>query len=136
MPHGFQKINFQIVVYERFFPGREEHLAVYYTSPQSIQRFLFVGSLVTYYWILIGWFFKLSVQMCQRLIVIYRRGNFVYHPWGCTSIYRSLSYPFRSLDFLLKSNACINLNRRIVTSWFHSYFCWLNYSLLFFWWIY
>ena len=23
--------------------------------------------------------------------------NFVYHNWGCTSIYQLLSYPFRSL---------------------------------------
>ena len=26
----------------------------------------------------------------------YWRSNFVYHHWGCTSIYLSLSYPFRS----------------------------------------
>ncbi len=35
--------------------------------------------------------------MFQPLIVIYRWGDFVYHYWGNTSIYRPLSYPFRSL---------------------------------------
>ena len=38
--------------------------------------------------------------MFQQLIVIYRRDNFVYHHLKCTSIYRPLSYPFRSLDIL------------------------------------
>ena len=28
--------------------------------------------------ILVGWFIKLSVQIFQQLILIYRRGNFVY----------------------------------------------------------
>ena len=50
-----------------------------------------------YYWILIGWLIKLSVQTLPILIVNYRTGNFVYHNWGCTLIYRPLSYPFRSL---------------------------------------
>ena len=27
-----------------------------------------------------------------------RMGNFVYHHWGCSSIFQSLSYPFRSLS--------------------------------------
>ena len=40
---------------------------------------------------------KLSVQTVQPLIVIYRRGNFMYNRAGCTSIYRSLSNPFKSL---------------------------------------
>ena len=26
-----------------------------------------------------------------------RRGNFIYYNWGCTSFYRTVSYPFRSL---------------------------------------
>ena len=39
-----------------------------------------------FYWILIGWFIELSVQTFQQLIVIYRKGNFVYYRWGCTSI--------------------------------------------------
>ena len=32
---------------------------------------------------------------------MHRRGNFVYHYWGFTLIYRPLSYPFRSLLTLL-----------------------------------
>ena len=38
--------------------------------------------------------------MFQQLIVLYKIGNFVYHQyhWGCTSIYRPLSYPFKSVD--------------------------------------
>ncbi len=46
---------------------------------------------------LIGCFIKSSVQPFQPLILIYRRDNIVYYHWGCTSIYRPLSYPFRSL---------------------------------------
>ena len=34
----------------------------------------------------------------QPLILIYRRGNFVYHYLGCILIYRPLSYPFRCLN--------------------------------------
>ena len=48
--------------------------------------------------ILIHWFSKLSVQTFKPLIIIYRRCNFVYHYWGCTSIYWQLSYLFRSLQ--------------------------------------
>ena len=48
-------------------------------------------------WILIGCFIKFSVQTFQPLILITRMGNFLYHYWGCTSIYRPLSYPLRSL---------------------------------------
>ena len=40
-----------------------------------------------------GLAFKLSVQTFQPL----QKGNFVRHHWKCTSIYRPLSYPFRSL---------------------------------------
>ena len=77
--------------------------AVYYTSPQSfIKCFLihWFNNFGYYYWILIGWFIKLSVQMFKPLIVICSRGNFVYH-WGCTQIYRPLSYPFRSLEIYI-----------------------------------
>ena len=56
--------------------------------------FFFVG--LKTYWIFIGCFIKLNVQSFQRLILIYRRGSFVYQ--GSTSIYRSLSYPFRSMS--------------------------------------
>ena len=45
-----------------------------------------------FYWILICCFIKF-----QPLIVIYKRGNFVYHHWGRIYIFRPLSYPFRSL---------------------------------------
>ena len=45
----------------------------------------------------IGCLNKLSVQTFQSLILIYRRGNFVCHHWGCTWIHLPLSYPFRSL---------------------------------------
>ena len=67
---------------------------VYYTSHQSIFNnvFLFVDwTTLGIFWILIGWFIELSVQTFQTKIVIYRWGNFVYHHWGCTSIYRRLS---------------------------------------------
>ena len=53
----------------------------------------------------------LRVQTFQLLIVIYRRSNLVYYYWGCTSIYRPLSYPFRSFsssgDILLYF--CLNI---------------------------
>ncbi len=41
-----------------------------------------------------------SLNWVSKLIVIYRRVNFVYRHshWGCTSIYRPLSYSFRSLE--------------------------------------
>ena len=46
----------------------------------------------------LGWCIKLSVQKFQPLILIYKRDDIlVNHDWGCTSIYRQLSYPFRSL---------------------------------------
>ena len=63
--------------------------------------FIFVGK--QHWGILLhflNWFIKLSGQTFQPLILIYRRGNFVYHHWECTSIYRPLSYPFRSLVLL------------------------------------
>ena len=44
-----------------------------------IMRFsyLLANNFGNFYYILIGWFIKLSVQTLQQLIVIYRRGNFV-----------------------------------------------------------
>ena len=64
--------------------------------------FLFVG-LTTLgacieFWLVGSW--SLIVQtFLQQLIVIWRRGNFVLHKWGCncTLTYRPLSYPFRYL---------------------------------------
>ena len=41
----------------------------------------------------------MSIRTFQSLIAIYRRSSFVYHYWGCTSINRPLSYPFRSLGW-------------------------------------
>ena len=34
-----------------------------------------------------------SIQTFQPISVIYRRGNFVNHQWGCLYIYHPLSYP-------------------------------------------
>ena len=50
---------------------------------------------------LIGWFIKSSVHTFLPLILIYWRGNFVCKYWGCTSIYRPLSYPFKSLIYII-----------------------------------
>ena len=73
--------------------------AVYYTGPQSfIIMFSYSLAQQLYglpYLVLISWLIKLSVQTFQSLIVIYKRGDFVYHNWACTSIYRPLSYPIR-----------------------------------------
>ena len=67
--------------------GRRRHWAVYCTSPQSL--------LISF---LIRWFNNFgNFSTFQPLIVIYRSNNFVYHHWGCVSIYQPLSYPFRSL---------------------------------------
>ena len=41
------------------------------------------------------------------IISIYRRGNFVCHNLGCTSIYRKLSDPSRSLS--INDNKAINI---------------------------
>ena len=65
----------------------------------------------------------------QALILTYRnrRGNFVYHRWGCTLIYWPLSYPFRSLqnciqrkDFL--EGFCIKISRRRTYKHTHKFF--------------
>ena len=77
--------------------GERGHWAVFYTSPQSfkITFFLLVGlTTLVIYCMLIGW---LSVKTFQPLIVIFIMGNFVYRHWGCTSMYRLLSYRLRSL---------------------------------------
>ena len=77
--------------------------AVYYTSPQSF-NIRWLNSFGDVNCILIDWFIKLSVQIFQPLIVIYKKGIFVYHQWGCTLIYRPFSYPFRSLKKWKKAN--------------------------------
>ena len=38
--------------------------------------------------VLIGWLIKLSVRTFQPIILIYRKYNYVYHHWKCTSIYQ------------------------------------------------
>ena len=45
-------------------------------------------------------------------IVIYRRDNFVYHLWGCTSINRPMSYPFRYLLIKRMSNLLVEYVKR------------------------
>ena len=44
----------------------------------------------------------------QPLTLIYRRGYSVYHNWGRTSIYRPLSYPFRSLGIFTEYSSCLS----------------------------
>ena len=68
----------------------------FYNNVFFIRRLYNFGD---FYWILICWFNKLSVQTFQPLILICRKVNFVYHHWSCTSIYLPLSYNFRSLYF-------------------------------------
>ena len=67
-----------VLAYQR----KKGQWAVYYTSPQKLWGLL---------WILIGWFIKLSFQTFKLLILIYRRGSFVYH-WGCTFMSYSLMH--------------------------------------------
>ena len=73
------------------------HCAVKYTSLQSF-LIRWLNNFGDFNLILISWLvFQLIVDTFQPLLVIYIRGNFVYHHWKCTPIYRSLSYPFRFL---------------------------------------
>ena len=54
-------------------------MTVYYTGPQV---FLFIGLAALGTFIEFDWFVhSVSVQMLQPLILIYKRGNFVYHHW-------------------------------------------------------
>ena len=53
-----------------------------------------------YCWILIDQLQTGSVQTFQPIILIYKRGNFDFHHWGCISIYSTMSYPQRSLVIL------------------------------------
>ena len=63
--------------------------------------FLFVGltTLGTFikFWLVCSF----SWDAAQPLIVIYRRGNFVYHLKRCTPIYWPLSYPLGFLGFII-----------------------------------
>ena len=85
-----------------YLPWREGALGCL-TSPQSLMitsSYSFAHNLG----LLIGWFIELIVQTFRPHIVIYRRGKFVYKRWGFTSIYRLLSYPFRSLTICILVN--------------------------------
>ena len=79
--------------------GGRGHWAVYYTRPRKFYNnvYLFVQQLWELLLCLIGLSIKLIFKTFKSIIVIYRRGNFMYHYWGCTSIYQSSSYPFKSL---------------------------------------
>ena len=68
--------------------------AVYYSSPQSFKIIRWLNIFGTF---IEFWFIKLRDQTFQPLFLIYRRGNFVFHNWGCTSMYWPMSYLFRSL---------------------------------------
>ena len=88
-------------VSSRLCQGGRGHWPVYHTSPQSFIMTLFtlfVSSTTLRTLLNFGLLFKLSHQTFQPLIVIYITGHFVYHHWNCSSIYRPLSYPFRSLN--------------------------------------
>ena len=79
-------------------PGRQGALGCLLNwSPKFYANvFLFFAQqLWGQYYILIGLNIKFSVETFQPLT--YRMGNFVYQHWRCTSIYRPISYPFRSL---------------------------------------
>ena len=41
---------------------------------------------------------RVSKLFNQTTVLIYMRGNFVYHHWSCTLIYWPSSYPCRSLE--------------------------------------
>ena len=99
----FSKVNKMVnkisqVLHTLNTQGGRGKWADYNTYPQSFNVFLSVGfKLWGLLFNLIGWFVKLSVQTFQPQIFIYKRDNFVYHYWRCTSIFRPLSYPYRSL---------------------------------------
>ena len=70
-------IVFNTILWGVITQGGGGHWAVYWTSPQSyIFLFVRLRTLGTWFWS--GRVFKLSIQTYQLLIVIYRRGNFVY----------------------------------------------------------
>ena len=89
--HTHMNINILCIILQR---GRGQW-AVHYTSPQSFIITFSNSMAQQLLGLLIGCLIKLSVQMFQPLILIYRRCTFVYHYWRCTSICRPLSFPFR-----------------------------------------
>ena len=80
--------------------GGRGQWAVYYTSSKNfynnVFKFVTLGTFIDFW--LVG-SFSLAAKRFNPPIVYYKRGNFVYHHWIYTSIYRPLSYPFRSLIF-------------------------------------
>ena len=79
-----------------FYQKVRGHWAVYYTSLQSFIITFFIRWLCNFgdfYWNLIGWFIKLSVQSFQPLIVIYRRGNILEIRINSSTIVLSFSIP-------------------------------------------
>ena len=114
--HGWRALIYtrEIYGYVNKLNKREHLLGVFYSR-------LFINhrpsySLAEIRWTFIEfWLNRLNVQMFQLLIVICRRGNFVYHLRGCTSICGPLSYPFRSLIKLL-IQFCLRKNKVIKVS--------------------
>ena len=79
------------------------HWIVKYTATQSFEIHFLLG---WHYETRNGCFLTRIVQTFEPIILIYRRADFVYHGCECTSIYRPLSYPLRSLlgiKFILKN---------------------------------
>ena len=68
------------------------HWPVYYSSPQCFIKAQLIWG---HYRILIGLFIRVTFQTFQPLIVIYRKGNFVYEMIG---MYINLSAIVLSLD--------------------------------------
>ena len=97
LPFEYRALRCQGRSHQPFYKNvviQRERGRLLHWSPKFYNNvFLFVG-----FTFLIGQFIKFSVQTFQLLIFNYRGYNFVSH-WGCTSIYRPLSHPFRS--FLL-----------------------------------
>ncbi len=78
--------------------GREGTLGCsLHQSPQFyFNFFLFIASKILVLLLYFDWLVhSFECPNVSTIIVIYRRGNLVYHYWECTPIYRSLSYPFR-----------------------------------------
>ena len=69
------------------------HLAVYSTSPQSFIITILIGLLNNFLGLILNFDWLIHIVECSNVstIEIYRRGNFVYHHLGCTSINWPLS---------------------------------------------
>ena len=94
-----------------------------HTSPKS-SFYFWGGPFILTFRLFLYWPVQcsvLSVQTFQPLIVIHKRGNFVYHHRGCALIYRPLSYPFRSLlriiDHENESKIHITVRDTVIEQW-------------------